>query len=176
MTENTKIEWADHINPAATGRLLGAYKSAAKKVGCSLTEWMERRLAGLRHCFTCRTWKSAAAFTVDRSRLGGLAARCKPCMSTASTASRYGLSVDDLAAFRRKHNERCGICMATENLHIDHNHSTGELRGLLCPNCNSAIGKLREDPALFAAALTYLARSGSRLLDGFEHNGFPEAK
>ncbi|WP_080427769.1 endonuclease VII domain-containing protein [Burkholderia ubonensis] len=77
-------------------------------------------------------------------------------MSDASTASRYGISVEELRAFRVAHDHRCQICGATEILYIDHCHRTGKLRGLLCPNCNSGIGHFRENPTLLIAALDYL--------------------
>lgn len=159
MSQSTNIEWCDSINPAATGRTLGAYKSAAKKVGCTVEDWINKRLSGLRHCFACRQWQKQEHFTVDRSRRSGLAARCKPCMSDASTASRYGLTVAQLRLFRAKHGNQCGICSAITFLYVDHDHVTGKLRGLLCPSCNTAIGLFKESPALFAAAVKYLQGS-----------------
>lgn len=78
----------------------------------------------------------------------------------ASTASRYGMSVAEFRAFRQQHDHRCGICSTDERkLVVDHDHATGRARGLLCNNCNSAIGKLRESPKLFAAALAYLEKN-----------------
>lgn len=58
----------------------------------------------------------------------------------------------------------CAICqdpidIEHTNTHVDHNHITGEVRGILCNRCNMAIGLLREDPKLFAAAVDYLRSS-----------------
>ncbi len=156
MAENTAIEWADHINPNPTGRLLGAYKSAATKTGCTVEEWISQRRAGAKWCFRCKGWKAGTEFSVDRSRRGGLTSSCKPCTSDASTASRYGLSLAELTKFRAMHEHKCGICSATDLLYIDHDHRTGHPRGLLCPSCNSAIGLLGESPERFAAAVAYL--------------------
>jgi hypothetical protein len=50
------------------------------------------------------------------------------------------------------------------SLHVDHDHATGEVRGLLCFRCNVAIGHLREDKLLIADSIVYLAR-GRRALD-----------
>lgn len=158
MAENSKIEWTDHIDPNATGRVLGAYKVAARRTGCSLEEWISRRATGQRHCFRCRTWKLGALFSVDRSRRGGLASSCKECTSDASTASRYGMSPNELKVFRDAHKHECGICGAREIVYVDHDHATGRPRGLLCPSCNSAIGLLGEDPKRFAAAVAYLEK------------------
>lgn len=142
----------------ATGRKLGAFKSAARKVGCTLEEWHERRERGERHCFRCRKWKPCDLFSVDASRLGGRTSSCKECTSDASTASRYGMTLTELTSFRETHEHKCGICGNAEILYIDHDHATSEPRGLLCPSCNTAIGLFREDPQLFAAALAYLEK------------------
>ncbi len=55
----------------------------------------------------------------------------------------------------------CAICPATQpggkgTWHVDHDHQTGEVRGLLCHYCNTAIGSMNDDPALLRAAANYL--------------------
>ena len=40
--------------------------------------------------------------------------------------------------------------------HVDHNHDTGKVRGLLCDTCNRAIGMLKDDPKILQRAITYL--------------------
>jgi hypothetical protein len=42
------------------------------------------------------------------------------------------------------------------SLHVDHDHGTGRIRGLLCFRCNNALGDLEDDPALVRAAARYL--------------------
>jgi hypothetical protein len=139
------------------GSLAGAYATAAKRCGLPVDEWLARRAAGQRRCYRCREWKPADEFSGDVSRNGGRASICKPCTSDATTASRYGLTIGELAAMREKQDGRCAICeRPSGHLHVDHNHATGAVRALLCPRCNSAIGALNEDPALFAAAVKYL--------------------
>lgn len=75
--------------------------------------------------------------------------------------NRYGLTPDQYRAL----GWTCFICGAVagksgRRLHIDHDHETGTVRGLLCSPCNTALGSLREDPRLFRRALAYLARFG----------------
>lgn len=158
MAEETRIEWADHIDPNASGRVLGAYKVAARRTGCTLEEWIAQRSKGRLWCFQCRSWKAHGAFVLDKSRRGGRASRCKPCISEASTAARHGMTIDQLKEFRDRHGNKCGICATTRSVVVDHHHATGRVRGLLCQNCNSAIGKLQENPALFLEAIKYLER------------------
>lgn len=158
MAENSAISWTDHIDPRATGRVLGGYKQAAKRTGLTLEQWIAKRAAGQRWCFRCRGWQPSERFSRDRSRRGGLTSSCKACTSDASTAARYGMTPAELGAFREAHGNQCGICADDRLVVIDHDHKTGRARGLLCPNCNSAIGKLRESPALLSAAAAYLEK------------------
>lgn len=57
----------------------------------------------------------------------------------------------------------CGICGATESsggkkqLHVDHDHTTGKIRGLLCNHCNLGIGHFKDDTELLQAAIKYLS-------------------
>lgn len=57
----------------------------------------------------------------------------------------------------------CEICgdslvdsMSTKSYHIDHDHRTGEVRGLLCHYCNTGIGLMKEDEEIMLRAITYL--------------------
>lgn len=64
-------------------------------------------------------------------------------------------------------NGQCAICskhITGRDIHRDHDHSTGEWRGLLCNNCNRGLGHFQDDPELLMAAAFYLAR-GVNLLD-----------
>jgi|SRR6266576_5149635 len=59
---------------------------------------------------------------------------------------------------------KCAICgyskrtAKDKRLSVDHDHATGKVRGLLCSQCNTAIGMLRESLALLGAAAVYLAK------------------
>ncbi|MFE0039708.1 endonuclease VII domain-containing protein [Streptomyces sp. NPDC059013] len=50
----------------------------------------------------------------------------------------------------------CVICPSAPPAHVDHCHETGRVRGVLCFNCNSAIGKLGDDPDTVRRAAAYL--------------------
>lgn len=70
----------------------------------------------------------------------------------------YKLTNEEYDALVKKQNNACAICKVVpkEVLFIDHNHQTGDVRGLLCRNCNTAVGLFRDDPDIIAAATTYL--------------------
>jgi len=60
-------------------------------------------------------------------------------------------------------NGKCAICEtgtpggnAKRRFHLDHNHTTGAVRGLLCGSCNLGIGRFHENPAALRAAASYL--------------------
>lgn len=78
------------------------------------------------------------------------------------TATMYGLSEDELELMLDK---GCQVCHASRtadssvSLHVDHNHSTGTVRGVLCQPCNLALGLLYEDPVRMMAMYRYLMRA-----------------
>jgi hypothetical protein len=62
---------------------------------------------------------------------------------------------------------RCAICGTDKpggagTFSVDHDHTTGAVRGLLCTNCNQGIGHLKDDIAILQAALEYLKRFSSK--------------
>lgn len=81
----------------------------------------------------------------------------------AANFKKYGLSVSEFEALKRKQRNSCRICktefgVAPRDCHIDHCHKTGTVRGLLCPGCNVMLGYARENPAILRAAARYLGQ------------------
>ncbi len=80
---------------------------------------------------------------------------------------RYGITQQDYELMSSAQDHACAICTAEAwmerygVLHIDHDHTTGEVRGLLCDRCNVGLGRFRDDPQLLKNALRYLGRSGA---------------
>lgn len=79
--------------------------------------------------------------------------------------SLYGMTVEDYNNLLNSQNEVCAICSqpckTKKGLAVDHNHITGKVRGLLCANCNGAIGMLQEDPDIIEKAKQYIIRGNS---------------
>jgi len=70
----------------------------------------------------------------------------------------YGITLEDYDALLATQGGVCVICHngTDEPLHVDHDHTTGKVRGLLCSNCNTGIGLLKDDPVRLRAAADYL--------------------
>lgn len=75
---------------------------------------------------------------------------------------RYGITLDEVNKIYEDQNGKCAICYikrpkkGVTGLYVDHCHETGRVRGLLCPNCNAAIGKFKEDTKTLKSAIQYL--------------------
>ena len=72
----------------------------------------------------------------------------------------YGITADEYQALKEYQGGLCAICRradgSTRRLSVDHDHSTGRIRSLLCRPCNDMLGHLRDDPAAFRRAADYL--------------------
>lgn len=76
----------------------------------------------------------------------------------------YGLTLMEYDRMLAEQDYHCAICPCLpvnapkQRLNVDHHHATGTVRGLLCANCNIALGHFREDPELMRNAIAYLAK------------------
>jgi hypothetical protein len=81
----------------------------------------------------------------------------------------YGLTREDYDEILRDQGGVCAICKAepkpTKRLSVDHNHATGEVRGLLCTSCNHGLGNFRDKPELLRLAAEYLGTVPFRFLE-----------
>lgn len=79
----------------------------------------------------------------------------------------YGMTIEEYDELLAEQGGVCAICekppRSDISLHVDHNHETGQRRGLLCWPCNSAIGNAGDDPARLNALASYLVKYTPRL-------------
>ena len=74
----------------------------------------------------------------------------------AKLKQNYGLTPDEVAALKEAQGHACALCLEVKPLNVDHSHSLGKVRGMLCTSCNTSLGKFKHDPALLRAAADYI--------------------
>lgn len=80
---------------------------------------------------------------------------------------KYGITLEQYNEMLAQQNNTCAICQEPcttgMNLAVDHDHTTGKVRALLCKNCNTAIGLLGEDTNRMAKAIEYIQSHSERI-------------
>ena len=120
-------------------------------------------------CTKCKEAKPLSAYSTRKdSGVVRLRGECKTCVATRLWHShlkrKYGLTLAQFNAVLAKQEGRCALCRTTKwgddrksNPHVDHNHATGVVRGLLCHRCNVAIAFFDDDIDKLRAAISYLS-------------------
>jgi hypothetical protein len=124
--------------------------------------------------------KSFSSFHKGVNYKDGYRSKCKPCMSsyfkernkdpevkararTNSYKTKYGITINKYDEMLKQQNGVCKLCGSAESkrgdhrLMVDHDHVTGEVRGLLCNPCNAAIGLLGDNISTLQNAINYLS-------------------
>lgn len=90
----------------------------------------------------------------------------KELYANAGRLWRYGITREEFEARLSAQGNACAICRVkfdgaskSTRPHVDHDHTTGAVRGILCHHCNSGIGHLRESQTILASAAAYLRRA-----------------
>lgn len=133
-------------------------------------------------CSCCKETKDSSLFPKANGKTRGYAWVCKKCkiakrkqkqasMSPEDWAlqnrqywlkSQYNISLEQYNEMLRSQKHKCKICQKDETevfkqtLYVDHNHTTGQVRGLLCHPCNAGLGHFRENQDLLDAAKQYI--------------------
>ena len=83
---------------------------------------------------------------------------------------RYGITRNEFNELFAAQGKRCAICRAADpgprDWHIDHDHVSGKVRGILCRHCNPMLGKAKDDPDILRQAAAYLDADIIRQYDG----------
>lgn len=91
--------------------------------------------------------------------------RCKACrwaLRDDKMRYKYGIGADDFDTLLDSQGGVCAACgdaETTQRFRLDHDHTSGEVRGVLCHHCNVALGHLRDDPKRIDGLKDYLMRN-----------------
>lgn len=154
----------------------GKYCSS-KCFGVSRARYFKDTYGGnTRICRYCNIEKESSEFSPDNRISHKRQTICKKCKAEwmrldrikrpdvykeADIKKSYGIDLTTYNKISESQGHICAICgkkerMRNRNLHIDHNHKTGIIRGLLCGNCNVGIGNFKEDINVLKSAIIYL--------------------
>ncbi len=131
---------------------------------------------GTRVCVACKERKSMTEYFWAGRKYRRR--KCKKCVVEYARDRRKVAGVDEVARKRAGHLRRefglteagykalvkiqqgkCAICRSNFTIpHVDHDHRSGRIRGLLCFKCNTALGKFNDDPELLHSAILYIER------------------
>lgn len=140
-------------------------------------------------CTNCKTDKSVSDFYIKTSRKNEgynyndpclYASECKSCQIKRQAEVRknnkdlfksrdlfqsFGIRFEEYKSIYDFQNGCCAVCERHSSefsraLDVDHNHTTGEIRGLLCNLCNTGIGKFKDNVDLLEKCIKYLKKSG----------------
>ena len=126
----------------------------------------DREGARQSHCKECNRARNRTPQAREWQRRQREKHRAKrlPEMRDRRLMRLYGLTPEEHNAMEAAQNSLCAICNRPERLKggrrlsIDHCHSTGAIRGLLCSRCNTAIGSFDDNIELMRRAIEYLQR------------------
>lgn len=115
---------------------------------------------GHKYCRRCGEIKPHSEWDRIRTASDGLSTRCKACRAIEGRAGHlkrsYGITEAERDEMITSQAGVCCICLKAPAVHVDHCHGTGKVRGVLCFNCNSALGKLNDDMDVMRRAIAYL--------------------
>lgn len=128
----------------------------------------------MKSCSSCNQHLPFSSFSPDNSKKTGYSSLCKPCKRerystryhrayrSKKLQDNYGITADDYDRMLEDQGHRCAICNSTKTgrndtwFCVDHDHTTGKVRGLLCNTCNRGLGLFKDDPTVLTNAINYL--------------------
>src|SRR3990167_9771257 len=110
---------------------------------CSVcNEWQDSKTFQGNQCKRC--WRIKGKEWADNNRQRSNALQRKHVL-----AKKFGMTPADLEVLIAAQDGQCAICrrISPSTLHVDHDHVTGKVRGLLCFSCNIGLGHFGDEPA-----------------------------
>ncbi len=173
MDRRAKDGLTSYCKPCQTRR--NNESKARRAAGERIEQRRPRRLlldwSNEKTCPRCGETKTLDQFAVNMTRRRQVGSYCLPCHNVVSREDRikkhgstrnfhlkrrYALTEAEVAAMIAEQGGMCAICEERPAEHVDHDHETGEVRGVLCFTCNVGLGNFRDRPDLLTKAERYL--------------------
>ncbi len=144
-----------------------------KSCGCLLRKSVSERFRkgsvaknGKKKCSKCQRIQPISEYGICHKSKDKLTSQCRSCQKSTELQREFGITLEEYNRLLEQQNGKCACCGRStpgnrrERFAVDHCHTTGRVRGLLCFHCNTGIGHLNEDIELFRRAIDYLNSSG----------------
>ena len=142
----------------------------------------------MKKCTKCGKQKPLSEFYKQKITLDGFAYKCKACANMyvkhwkinnpkkhkihqkrRDLKSKYSLSLEQFNKMLVLQDNKCEVCNTTfkneKSTHVDHCHTTGNVRGLLCANCNVLLGMSKDSIDVLKSAQGYLKKYNLKFQD-----------
>ena len=128
----------------------------------------------MKQCSRCKKEKKVSLFNKNKASKDGIKSLCKVCEKEGrkvvytkdyhrnkALIRRYGITLEEYNVMLKEQESCCKICGIHEKycdkaLAVDHNHTTGSVRALLCQQCNTGLGQFRDRQEFLLKAVDYL--------------------
>jgi hypothetical protein len=129
----------------------------------------------MKKCYKCQIEQDLNCFSKDKATKHGYSSRCKKCSKELYALWRkenheaikkkdrithyvrsYNLTEEQVSALVENRNGVCKVCSLFLPLVVDHCHTTGKVRGLICSSCNSVLGYAKDNKKTLENAIKYL--------------------
>ncbi|MEO3784289.1 endonuclease domain-containing protein [Actinocorallia sp. B10E7] len=148
-----------YCKPCTRVRAKRTYRERVERQGRKIRERVAVQ-PGFKWCPSCKQAVLLEKWDKNRQTKDGLASECKACRKERGARDHlkrsYGLTPEDVRKMFEFQDGLCAICCERPAEHVDHDHETGEVRELLCFNCNTLLGKADDDWRRLQRAQSYL--------------------
>jgi hypothetical protein len=133
-----------------------------------------------KRCADCKAYKEVTDFPRNKNSRDGFHSYCKDCNNVRTRESikrlhgstrhyhlmhRYGIGAKEFDERVELQGGVCPICGAQDPEQVDHDHGTGQVRGILCFNCNGGLGQFRDSTDALRAAAIYLEERAAEVVE-----------
>jgi hypothetical protein len=137
---------------------MAALKQEHCKNGHLMSQYRKQHPNGDTYCSACKVERTKKARKLNPEKTANYGWKSK-------IKAAYSISEEEYFNMYSSQEGKCAICSLeilakNRSTHIDHNHTTGKVRGLLCHHCNTALGLFKENTKTLEAAMQYLNNDG----------------